>query len=49
MTQAAIQEQVNIIKAATQNAIKSKEAAKKFLMDAGIINEDPKTDKKKKK
>ena len=48
MTQAAIQEQVNAIKAATHDATKSKEAAEKFLTAAGII-EAPKTDKKKKK
>ena len=45
MTQAAIQEQVNIIKVATQNATKSKEAARKFLIDAGIIKEEEKAKK----
>jgi hypothetical protein len=49
MTQAAIQEQVNIIRAATQNATKSKEAAQKFLVDAGIIKNETKNSKKKKK
>ena len=40
MTQAAIQEQVNIIKVATQNATRSKEAARQFLIDAGIIKKE---------
>lgn len=37
MTQIAIQAQVDSIKKATEKAAKSKEAAKKFLLDAGII------------
>lgn len=37
MTQIAIQTQVEAIKQATQEALKSKESALKFLMDAGII------------
>ena len=49
MTQAAIKEQVDAIKTATQNATKSKEAAEKFLMAAGIIENESKSDKKKKK
>jgi hypothetical protein len=40
MTQAAILEQVNIIKVATQNATRSREAARQFLIDAGIIIEE---------
>jgi hypothetical protein len=49
MTKAAIQEQVDIIRAATQNATRSKEAAQKFLVDAGIIKHETKDAKKKKK
>jgi hypothetical protein len=49
MTQAAIQEQVDAIRAVTENATKSREAAEKFLMAAGIIEEEAKSDKKKKK
>ncbi len=51
MTQSAIQEQVNAIKTATDNALKSKEAAKKFLIDAGIVREkfELKQSSKKKK
>jgi hypothetical protein len=49
MTQAAIQEQVNAIKAVTQAATQSREAAEKFLMAAGIIDQEPRNDKKKKK
>jgi hypothetical protein len=47
MTKAAIQEQVDIIRAATQNATRSKEAAQKFLVDAGIIKDETKDAKKK--
>jgi hypothetical protein len=42
MTQEAIQEQINAIKQATQNALQSKETAEKFLLDAGIIKRDEK-------
>lgn len=42
MTQEAIQEQINAIKQATQNALQSKETAEKFLLDAGIIKIDEK-------
>ena len=49
MTKTAIQEQVDIIRAATQNATRSKEAAQKFLVDAGIIKDETKEAKKKKK
>ncbi|HVU57220.1 MAG TPA: hypothetical protein VHD83_19295 [Puia sp.] len=45
MTQIAIQAQVDSIVKATEKAAKSKEAAKKFLVDAGII-EDSNTRKK---
>jgi hypothetical protein len=37
MTDTAIKTQVNAINRATEIALKSKEAAKKFLTDAGII------------
>lgn len=40
MTKEAIQEQVNVINRATENALRSKEAAEKFLVDAGIIKKD---------
>ena len=40
MTDADIQKQIDIIKAATQNATRSKEAALQFLIDAGIIVEE---------
>jgi hypothetical protein len=39
MTDFAIQEQIKAIKKSTNNALKSKEAARKFLADAGIIKE----------
>jgi uncharacterized membrane protein len=42
MTQIAIQTQVDAIKRATQEALKSQEAALKFLIQAGIIKEDDK-------
>lgn len=38
MTTTLIKEQVRAIERATENASKSKEAALKFLKDAGIIN-----------
>jgi hypothetical protein len=40
MTQIAIQAQVDAIKKVTQEALKSKETALKFLVDAGIVQED---------
>ncbi len=39
MTQIAIQTQIEVIKKATKEALKSKESALKFLVDAGIIRE----------
>ena len=51
MTQIAIQEQIAAIKKATDKAIESKESAKKFLVEAGILTDNPKStfsDKKKK-
>jgi hypothetical protein len=40
MSPTAIQEQVNIIKLATEKALQSKEAAFKFLVSAGIISQE---------
>ncbi len=37
MTETQIKEQILVIKQATAEASKSKETARKFLMDAGII------------
>lgn len=37
MTDSIIKEQVKVIQRATENALKSKETALKFLEDAGII------------
>ena len=50
MTQIAIKTQVETIKKATEKALQSKEAALKFLTDAGIIKEEKtqKTTKEKK-
>jgi hypothetical protein len=39
MTQTAVNTQIEAIKQATQDALKSKESAHKFLVDAGIIKE----------
>lgn len=43
MTQIAIDTQVNAIKKVTQEALKSKESALKFLVDAGIIKNENST------
>ena len=40
MTQIAVQTQVEAIKKATEKALQSKEAALKFLTDAGILKEE---------
>jgi len=37
MTQIAIAKQIEAIKKVTEEALKSKEAAHKFLVDAGIV------------
>ena len=42
MTQIAISTQIEAIKQATEEALKSKESAHKFLVDAGIIKEEKK-------
>ncbi len=51
MTDFAIKEQIEIIKKATEKASKSKTAALKFLIDAGIMVETkhPKSSEIKKK
>lgn len=41
MTQTAIKAQVEAINKATEIAAKSKESALKFLVDAGIIQQEP--------
>ena len=47
MTEILIQEQLSAIKLATDTALKSKEAARKFLCDAGIISKASNTNQKK--
>jgi hypothetical protein len=50
MTQTAIQQQIEVIRQATVEALKSKETARQFLIDAGIIKGEKKetsTQKKK--
>lgn len=42
MTQIAIQQQIDAIEQATAEALKSKESARQFLIDAGIIKDDKK-------
>ena len=44
MTQAAIQQQIEAIRQASAEALKSKETARQFLIDAGIIK-DKKSEK----
>lgn len=39
MTQIAIQKQLEAIKVVTEKALRSKEASRKILIDAGIIKE----------
>ena len=43
MTQSAIQKQIEVIQLASAEARKSKESARQFLIDAGIIKEEKKT------
>jgi len=43
MTQLAIQQQIEAIRKASVEARKSKETARQFLIDAGIIKEGKKT------
>jgi hypothetical protein len=40
MTDTLIKEQIKTIEKATENALKSKESALKFLKDAGILKND---------
>ena len=46
MTQVAIREQIEAIRAASAEARKSPETARQFLIDAGILKENPKKDVK---
>jgi len=39
MTQIAIQQQIEVIRKASAEALKSKETARQFLIDAGIIKD----------
>ena len=49
MTQIAIQQQIDVIRQATAEALKSKETARQFLIDAGIIRDEKKTTPTEKK
>jgi hypothetical protein len=40
MSHTAIQNQIAAIRQATENALKSKESAMKFLVDAGIMKQE---------
>lgn len=40
MTEEAIQKQIGVLKRATERACRSKESARQFLIDAGIIRPD---------
>ena len=42
MTQIAIQQQIEVIRKASAEALKSKETARQFLIDAGIIKDQKK-------
>ena len=42
MTDAQIQHQIEVIRRATADALKSKESARQFLIDAGIIKPEKK-------
>jgi hypothetical protein len=42
MTQIAVTEQIEAIKKATQEALKTKESALQFLIDAGIVKDKKK-------
>jgi hypothetical protein len=44
-----IQEQIEAVKQATENASKSKESARQFLVDAGILKENEIKEPPKKK
>jgi hypothetical protein len=49
MTQSAIQRQIEVIRQASAEARKSKESARQFLIDAGIIKEEKKAQMSPKK
>jgi hypothetical protein len=49
MSQTSIQDMLDAIDRGTAKALKSKEASRKFLIDAGIIKDNKKTTGKKKK
>jgi len=49
MSPTAIQHQIEAIQRITAEALKSKESAKKILVDAGIMKDESKKDAKKKK
>ena len=49
MTQIAIQQQIEVIRQASAEARKSKESARQFLIDAGIIKAKKKDQKATKK
>ena len=40
MNQVTVQTQINAIRQATEKALKSKESALKFLVDAGIVKDE---------
>ncbi len=42
MTQAEIQHQIELIRKVSAEVLKSKESARQFLIDAGIIKDDKK-------
>ncbi len=43
MTQIAINQQIEAIRSATQDALRTKETARQFLVDAGIIKDSKPT------
>ncbi len=49
MTQAEIQHQIEVIRRATAKALQSKETARQFLIDAGIIKDEKKVSRPTKK
>jgi hypothetical protein len=49
MTDTSIKEQIRAIEKATQNAVKSKSSAMKFLKESGIVTTTSTSDPKKKK
>jgi hypothetical protein len=49
MTDKEIQEQIDIINTVAPMVLRSKQASLKFIMDAGIFNDEKKVQRKKKK